>query len=159
MDDQSISRKTRVGGVVALVAAGAIAGGVLAGTLSASAASSPSATTSPSTSSVAPGASSVRGHGGATPARSDEKSLSAAKAATLRAAAIKAVPGGTVYRIETDAGDAAYEAHMQKADGTLVTVKFDKNLTVIRVESGMGNGDPALGQQGSSTGSSTGSAA
>jgi hypothetical protein len=46
--------------------------------------------------------------------------------------------------VETDAGDAAYEAHMTKADGTEVTVKFDKNLAVIKVESGMGQGDPAL---------------
>jgi hypothetical protein len=53
------------------------------------------------------------------------------------------VPGGTVYRIESDAGDGAYEAHMTKADGTLVTVKFDKNLAVTKVESGMGDGDPA----------------
>jgi hypothetical protein len=37
-----------------------------------------------------------------------------------------AVPGGTVYRVETDSGDGTYEAHMSKADGTLVTVKFDK---------------------------------
>jgi hypothetical protein len=48
-----------------------------------------------------------------------------------------------VYRVETDAGDAAYEAHMTKADGSLVTVKFDKNLKVIKVETGMGQGDPA----------------
>ena len=43
------------------------------------------------------------------------------------------MPGGTVYRVETDAGDAAYEAHMTKADGTEVTVKFDKNLNVTAV--------------------------
>jgi hypothetical protein len=66
----------------------------------------------------------------------------AATAATLRAAALKAVPGGTVYRIETDAGDGVYEAHMKKADGSLVTVKFDKNLKVTKVEKGMGAGDP-----------------
>jgi hypothetical protein len=52
------------------------------------------------------------------------------------------VPGGTVYRVETDAGDAAYEAHMTKADGTLVTVKMDKNFNVTAVEDGMGKGDP-----------------
>jgi hypothetical protein len=69
--------------------------------------------------------------------------VSSATAATLRAAALKAVPGGTVYRIETDAGDGAYEVHMKKADGSLVTVKFDKNLKVTKVESGMGKGDPA----------------
>jgi hypothetical protein len=81
--------------------------------------------------------------GGATPIRADEKSVSATDAATLKAAALKAVPGGAVYRVETDAGDAAYEVHMTKADGTAVTVKFDKNLAVTKVETGMGAGDPA----------------
>jgi len=51
-------------------------------------------------------------------------------AGLIAAGALKAVPGGPVYRIESDAGDANYEAHMTKADGTLVTVKFDKNLAV-----------------------------
>ena len=37
----------------------------------------------------------------------------------------------------------AYEVHMKKADGSLVTVKFGKNLKVTKVESGMGAGDPA----------------
>ena len=69
--------------------------------------------------------------------------MSASVATTLKAAALKAVPGGTVYRVETDAGDAAYEAHMTKADGSLVTVKFDKDLKVTKVETGMGAGDPA----------------
>jgi hypothetical protein len=75
--------------------------------------------------------------------RSDEKAVSSEIAAKLKAAAAKAVPGSTVIRVETDAGDAAYEAHLRKADGSLVTVKFDKNLAVVKVESGMGQGDPA----------------
>ena len=81
-------------------------------------------------------------HGGATPVRSDESLLSADQTATLTAAALKAVPGATVYRVETDAGDGAYEVHLTK-DGSLATVKFDKAMTVIRVELGMGEGDPA----------------
>jgi hypothetical protein len=72
------------------------------------------------------------------PLRSDQE---------ICAAALKAVPGGTVYRIETDAGDGVYEAHMTKADGSLVTVKFDKNLKVTKVESGMGAGDPGPARQ------------
>jgi hypothetical protein len=31
---------------------------------------------------------------------------------------------------------------MKKSDGTLATVKFDKNLAVLKVETGMGQGDP-----------------
>ena len=34
---------------------------------------------------------------------------------------------------------------MTKADGTEVTVKFDKNLNVTGVETGMGKGDPMTG--------------
>jgi hypothetical protein len=148
-DDQKLQRrKTRRGAAVGLLAAGAIAGGVLASTLGASAASgtaSTGAATAVATA-VAPAAGSGvggSGHGGATPVRSDEKQQTGATASTLRAAALKAVPGGTVYRIETDAGDGTYEAHMTKADGTLVTVKFDGNMKVTKVESGMGTGDPA----------------
>jgi hypothetical protein len=32
---------------------------------------------------------------------------------------------------------------MTKADGSLITVKFDANLNVKSVETGMGQGDPA----------------
>jgi len=152
--DRARARR-RIGVAAGLLAAGALAGGVLAGTLSASAASStPSSTTSSSSSGASSGSSSTAAPGpgpgnapgrpgGADPVRSDETKVTGSNADTLRAAALKAVPGGTVYRIETDAGDAAYEVHMTKADGTLVTVKFDKNLAVVKVESGMGEGDPA----------------
>ena len=77
--------------------------------------------------------------------RSDEKALSAADAAKVKAAALKAVPGGTVYRIETDAGDGVYEAHMKKADGSFVTVKMDKNFKVTAVQDGFGAGGPGHG--------------
>jgi hypothetical protein len=138
----AVGRKKRWLGVVGLLAAGVISGGILASTLNASASSTstPSGSTASSSSS---GDARTPRHGGAQPVRSDEKGVSSATAATLRAAALKAVPGGTVYRIETDAGDGVYEVHMTKADGSLVTVKFDKNLKVTKVESGMGTGDPA----------------
>jgi hypothetical protein len=77
--------------------------------------------------------------------RSDEKAVSAALTAQLTQKALAKVPGGKVYRVETDSGDGAYEAHMTKADGTEVTVKFDKNLSVTAVETGMGKGDPMSG--------------
>jgi len=121
-----------------LLAAGALAGGIIASAAGANAAE-PAATATTSTATPQTGG----GIGGATPVRSDEHQVTGANAATLRAAALKAVPGGTVVRIETDAGDAAYEVHMTKPDGSVVTVKFDKNLAVLRVETGMGQGDPA----------------
>jgi hypothetical protein len=146
-------RGRTVGAAAGLLAAGLVAGGILAGTLGASAATTDT-TTTPSATATSGSASGSSGNGttpaqppanakSPTPVRSDEKSVSADLAAQLKARAEAAVPGGTVYRVETDAGDAAYEAHMTKADGTQVTVKFDKNLNVTAVEDGMGKGDPA----------------
>jgi hypothetical protein len=48
------------------------------------------------------------------------------------------VPGATVIRVETDADGAVYEAHLKKSDGSMVTVKFDKDFNVTATESGMG---------------------
>ena len=135
-------RGRRWAGAAGLLAAGAVSGGIIATTLSASASSS-AVTAAVSTVSSSAGEAGMPGPGGARPVRSDEKSVPAATAATLRTAALKAVPGATVYRIETDAGDGAYEVHLRKADGSLVTVKFGKSLKVTKVESGMGTGDPA----------------
>ncbi len=70
--------------------------------------------------------------------RSDETLLTGDTAAKVRALALAKVPGGTVVRVETDAdGNAAYEAHMVKADGTPVTVYLSKQLEVVSVQTGM----------------------
>jgi hypothetical protein len=82
--------------------------------------------------------------------------VSTSLTASLKAKALAAVPGGTVYRIETDAGDGTYEAHMTKADGSLVTVKFDASSTVTSVETGMGTGDPAPSAADSGAGTAPG---
>lgn len=108
-----------------------------------SASADPTATPGSSSATVAGDRADGPGHGGARSVRGDEKSVSSADEAKLRAAALKAVPGGTVYRVETDAGDGEYEAHMTRADGSEVTVKFDQILNVTGVETGMGKGDPA----------------
>ena len=55
----------------------------------------------------------------------------------VTAAAKEAVPDATVDRVETDAEGAAYEAHMTKADGTHVTVKFNADFSVSGIETGM----------------------
>jgi hypothetical protein len=54
------------------------------------------------------------------------------------AAAEAAVPGATAQRAETDAEGAAYEVHMTKADGSIVTVKLDSNFKVTSTINGMG---------------------
>jgi hypothetical protein len=72
------------------------------------------------------------GHG----QRSDETPLAGDTLAKVTAAAKAELPGGTIVRVETDAdGNAAYEAHMTKADGTPATVYVDKRFDVVGVES------------------------
>ena len=77
------------------------------------------------------------------PQRSDERPLAGDALAKVKALAQAKVPGGTIIRIETDAdGNAAYEAHMVKADGTPVTVYVNKQYEVVSVQTGM-PGPPA----------------
>ena len=77
------------------------------------------------------------GHGGGG-GGNGETAVTGANATTLRAAALKQVPGATVEEVTTDSGDAAFEVHLKKADGTEVTAKFDKNLTFVSTEDGRG---------------------
>jgi uncharacterized membrane protein YkoI len=74
---------------------------------------------------------------GRPPQRSDEQLLTGDTATKVRQAALAAVSGGTIERVETDAdGNAAYEAHMRKADGSRVTVYVNKSFDVVSVKSG-----------------------
>jgi peptidase YpeB-like protein len=65
-----------------------------------------------------------------------EKLLTGTTADKAKAAALAAVPGATVERVENDAEGAVYEAHMVKSDGTHVTVKMDANFKVTGIETG-----------------------
>jgi uncharacterized membrane protein YkoI len=71
--------------------------------------------------------------------RPDETLLTGDTASKVEAAAVARVgSGATVSRVETDVdGHAAYEVHMVKQDGTLVTVYVDKQFDVVSVETGM----------------------
>ncbi len=74
------------------------------------------------------------------PNRPDETALTGDTAAKVKAAADAAVPGGTVLRVETDSDGSPYEAHVQKADGSLVTLKIDSSFQVTdTIEGGGGN--------------------
>jgi hypothetical protein len=125
-------RRRRWLGSASLVAAGLVAGGILAGSQIAGAqgatSGTPTATrqgrpaSNPATMTHGPG----------------ETLLTGDAAAKVTAAAKQAVPGATIIRVETDSDGAAYEAHMQKADGTFVTVKFDKSFTVTGTDAGFG---------------------
>ena len=77
----------------------------------------------------------------------------------MTAVAEQKVPGGTVTPVETDAdGNAMYEAHMVKSDGTPVTVYVDKDFNFAGVNTGgpgghggFGGPPPALQQQSGGT--------
>ncbi|MFN8017570.1 MAG: hypothetical protein U0P45_05555 [Acidimicrobiales bacterium] len=65
-----------------------------------------------------------------------EELLTGTTKAKAEAAAKARVEGATVQRSETDAEGAAYEVHLQKSDGSLVTVKLDSSFNVTSVADG-----------------------
>lgn len=67
-----------------------------------------------------------------------EALVTGSDAATIKAAAEAAVSGATAQRVETDAEGGAYEVHMTKADGSVVTVKLDSSFKVTSTINGMG---------------------
>jgi uncharacterized membrane protein YkoI len=81
----------------------------------------------------------------AKPARTPETPLTGDTLAKVTAAAVAKV-GGTVdaATTETDSSNAnaAYEAHVTKADGSHVTVILDKDYNVLTVETGGPGGRP-----------------
>ena len=123
--------------------AGALAVGLVAGGygIANAAGGSGSTTTTPSTGGTLPPA--LQQAAGAPqgtqpgwgPQRSDETPLTGDALAAVTKAAQAKVPDGTIVRVETDAdGHAAYEAHMTKSDGSLVTVYVDTSYDVVSVE-------------------------
>jgi hypothetical protein len=123
-------------GVIALAVLGAIAVGASA----IAGAASNNGTT---------GATGIQGSGGGTAQRPDPARLSHGPGETLltdgtadkvKQAALDKVSGATVLRVETDSEGSPYEAHLQKSDGTEVTVKVNEQFEVTSVENGFGGG-------------------
>jgi hypothetical protein len=114
---------------------GAIAGGVAIGAagIAGAATSSTPGTQSTAATGSAPNPAAVS-HG------PGETLLTGTTAAKVKAAALAAVPGATVIRVETDSAGSPYEAHLTKSDGTQVTVKVDSNFKVTETVSGFGGG-------------------
>jgi hypothetical protein len=125
--------KTRRWSLERTVVIAAVAFGVAAGSYGVASAASGSSSGSSGSTAAAPKVRQPWGH-----QRSDETLLTGDTAAKVRQLALAKVPGGTIVRVETDAdGNAAYEAHMVKADGTPVTVYVSKQFDVVSVQSGM----------------------
>jgi hypothetical protein len=125
-----VSRFKKQIAAAGLVGSGLIAGAILGGMHIAGAQSS---TPTP----TAPGNPADPRHGAP-----GETLLTGATAAKVKAAALKAVPGATVLRVETDSEGSPYEAHLKKADGTFVTVKLDKDFKVTDTIEGFGMHGP-----------------
>ena len=129
-------RKRRLAWPVGLLAVGAIGGGLLALNIPANAAETATSAGVAAPSAAAQQAQETPGQ------RADETPLTGSDAEKARAAALKAVPGATIDRVETDADGAVYEAHVTRSDGSKATVLFDKDFNVTSVEEGMGKGAP-----------------
>ena len=150
MDDNGapagrVSRRRRWFGAGGLLGAGVLAGAVLAGSQIASAASSAPSNSASRSSASAGVAARPAGNPATVVHGPGETLVSGANLSTITAAAKAAVPGATIIRVETDSNvGAVYEAHMRKADGSYVSVQFDKNLKVTGTVDGFGPGGPAL---------------
>ena len=126
-----LTRAAVLGAVVVGLGAGSY------GIASAAGGSGSSATATTPGAATAPAA--PRGWGGQ---RSDETPLAGDALAKVTAVAKDAVPGATIVRVETDAdGNATYEAHVIKSDGTLATVYVDDSFALVSVQAG-GPGGP-----------------
>jgi hypothetical protein len=134
-----------------IVAATAVAFGLAVGSYgiasAASGSGSSSAATTTTTPSTAPSTAPMgppgyghgAGPGGNGPwggQRGDETVLTGDTADKVKAAALDKLAGATIVRVETDAdGNAKYEAHVVKSDGTPATVYVNEQFQVVSVES------------------------
>jgi hypothetical protein len=147
----SLVRKTLVTGALVAGASLGAAGIATAATSSGSSSSSGSSGAS-APSASAPSASAPPAGAPGNPATvthgPGETLLTGTNLQKAEAAAKAAVPGATVIRAETDSSGAApYEVHMQKADGSYVTVELNSSFQAVRTITGFGPG-PA-GSRGS----------
>jgi Spy/CpxP family protein refolding chaperone len=134
-----MSTTTKPNPFVKLAAVAAMAIGLGAGSYGIAAAATGTTTTTTTAApaaAVAAAPSADQGHGGWGGQRSDETLLTGDTLTKVQAAAVAEVgSGATVVRAETDAdGNALYEVHMTKSDGTAVTAYVDKDFKIVSVE-------------------------
>lgn len=126
--------------IIGAAAVGAALGGAgIAGAATASTASTNAATVAAASSTGSAPNPATLAHG------PGETLLTGTTADKVKAAALAAVPGGTIIRVETDSAGSPYEAHITKSDGATVTVKIDTSFAVTGIESGFGAGPPGAG--------------
>jgi hypothetical protein len=144
-----------------LLTSALIAGGVLGGAGIANAATDGGSSSSSSTDAAATATAPQQGQDPSTMTNGPgETLLTGTEADQVTAAAKAAVPDGTIIRVETDNEGAAYEAHVKKADGTTVTLKFDSNFSVTDTIDGFGAAPQgAPGQAPAASSSASGASA
>lgn len=131
-----------------LLGAAVVTGSVLGGGALAGAATSHASTTHPAAPRTAPAGAPARAPDPATMVHGPgETLLTGSDLASATTAALATAPGATVIRAETDSsGDATYEVHLQKTDGSFVTVELDASFTVMKTVDGFGQ--PPAGKGG-----------
>ena len=142
-----------------IVTSALVAGTVLGGAGVASAATDNSSSSTSSSGTAATAQAPAQGQDPSTLTNGPgETLLTGTVADSVTAAAKAAIPDGTIIRVETDNEGAAYEAHVKKADGTIVTLKFDSSFKVTSTIDGFGAA-PAGGRAPSGAASSSGASA
>ena len=127
--------------LVSAAAVGAAIGGAGIANAATTGSSSTTAASSAASSSASSGSSGTQAADPATVSHGPgETLLTGTTAEKVKSAALAAVPGATIIRVETDSAGSPYEAHVTKADGTQVTLKFDASFKVTSTEQGFGGG-------------------
>jgi hypothetical protein len=133
--------------ITAALVGSSLAGGVVGANLIGTAGAADTSTTAPSNPTANGTATPPAGApAGFDPARgghvgangTKEELLTGDTADKVRAAALAAVPGATVQRVETDAEGSPYEAHIVRPDGSMATVKVGSDFKATGVEEGHG---------------------
>ena len=138
----------------AMLGAAGLAGAATATTSSTTAVSSTAAAAAP-----APDANGARPDPSRMKNGPGETLLTGDDAAKAEAAALKAVPGATIIRVETNSSGSVYESHVKKADGSMATVLFDKDFNVTSTIDGFGPGPQGQSPPPAAVGTSTSGAA
>ncbi len=135
-DTATTQSPRRWGQATALVAGGLVAGGILASTVTALAAPDDTTTTDTSTTDSSTTTDDDAGRDGPHSdggGHAGEEPLTGDIASQVETAALAEYPDATVVRLETDS-DGVYEAHLETADGTRVTVEVDEGFAVTGEE-------------------------
>ncbi|MCX6459385.1 MAG: hypothetical protein NTZ03_03645, partial [Actinobacteria bacterium] len=132
-----INKKTAAGAITGAAAAALVLAAIAGGSV----ANAVDTTPSPSTTQSAPTAPQA-------PQAPQEEALTGDTADKVKAAVEAKYPGATIHRMEKESrGDAAYEAHITKTDGTRARIALDASFAVTGEQTGRPGGGMGHGPQ------------